>query len=732
MTDLWTLSETSFDPNTQHHKETIFTIANGYLATRGAFEEGYPNDRRATFVHGVFDAAPIVFTELANAPDWLPFIVSLNGERFSLDAGTVESFERSLDLRTGVLTRTVKWISPAGQAATIKFERFTSLADEHVLFIRCQVTPDFEGTIEIRATINGHTDNDGIAHWRWVAQGLLPSHKGRGDEGDGKVVYLRNRTRASNIEFVSAMRLAGVDGNCPEPDFCDVENAPTLSMKMEAQPGKTIIVDKFVAIATSRDAANPLELALRHLNDIGGWSAAFDANAAAWAQEWQRTDVIIDGDDEAQIAMRFNLFQMLIAAPRHDAAKSGGVNIGAKTLSGSGYRGHAFWDTEIFILPLFTYTAPHVAKNLLNYRYHRLPAARAKAHDNGWEGAMFPWESADTGEEVTPRWVPHFSDFAKMVRIWTGDIEIHISADIAYAAHQYWQITGDDAWFIEKGVELILDTAKFWASRAEWNAAADRFEYTDVIGPDEYHEHVDNNFFTNRIAQWNLQTALNVLDWLKMHAPAKAGELIARLDLTETRLGRWREVIEKIYLPVGENGLIEQFEGYYQRKNVDLLALEPRDRSAQVIFGIEGCNETQVLKQPDVLMLFYLLSSFYSDETVRVNYDYYTPRTDHTYGSSLGPSIQAIMACEVGQPDEAYEHFIRAGRADLRDVRGNAGDGIHAASAGGMWQAVVFGFAGLRATSDGWTINPRLPKHWKRVAFKFFHRGKQEAVDIKV
>ncbi len=721
MTDLWTLSETTFDPNTQHHKETIFTIGNGYLATRGAFEEGYPNDRRATFVHGVFDAVPVVFTELANAPDWLPFTVLLDGERFSLDSGTVESFNRSLDLRTGVLTRSVRWISPAGRAATIKFERFASLADEHVLLIRCQVTPDFEGTVECRAAINGNTDNEGIAHWRWISQGSR-----------GESVYLRTRTRTSNIDFVSAMRLVGVAGNCLDSSFCDVENAPTLLMKMAAEPGKAIIVDKFVAVATMRESVDPLDLALRRLEAVVDWPAAFEANAAAWAREWERTDVIIEGDDEAQIALRFNLFQMLIAAPRHDAAKSGGVNIGAKTLSGFGYRGHAFWDTEIFMLPLFTYTAPHIAKNLLNYRHHRLPAARRKAHDNGWEGAMFPWESADTGEEVTPRWVPHYAEPAKMVRIWTGDIEIHISADIAYAAHQYWQAAGDDAWFIEKGAELILDTAKFWASRAEWNASASRYEYTDVIGPDEYHEHVDNNFFTNRMAQWNLQTALDVLDWLKIHAPAKAGDLVDRLDLNETRLGRWREVIDKIYLPLGKNGLIEQFEGYYQRKDVDLEALEPRDRSAQTIFGIEGCNETQVLKQPDVLMLFYLLNSIYSNGIVRANYDYYTPRTDHTYGSSLGPAIQAIMACEVGQPDEAYEHFIRAGRADLRDVRGNAGDGIHAASAGGMWQAVVFGFAGLRVSPDGWTINTRLPKHWKRVAFKFFRRGKQEVVDIKI
>jgi trehalose/maltose hydrolase-like predicted phosphorylase len=719
MSDLWILSEDSFDPKKQHHKETVFTIGNGYLCTRGAFEEGYPSDHRATFIHGVFDKAPIVFTELANAPDWLSLQVFLNGERFSLDSGTIESFQRTLDLRTGLLTRIVRWRSPSGTSATLTFERFATLADEHILFIRCLVTPEFTGTIEFRAGLNGNMHNEGLVHWQWLDQGK------RDD-----VTWLHNRTRKSRIETATAMQITNVTGREIISEEWDVENAPTRMVRLEALPGQTVGIDKRVAVFTSRDVESKevVNAAVKRARESTGWESALEANNRAWADEWNRTDVIIEGDDEAQISIRFNLFQMLIAAPRHDDR----VNIGAKTLSGFGYRGHAFWDTEIFMLPLFTYTAPHIAKNLLNYRYCNLPGARRKAQANGFEGAQFPWESADTGDEVTPTWVPHFADHTKLVRIWTGDIEIHISADIAHATYQYWQATGDDEWFIEKGVELILDTAKFWASRAKWNADASRYEYNDVIGPDEYHEHVDNNAYTNRMAQWNLQTALEALEWLKGRAPAKANELIERLDLGDQRLEIWRKVIEKIYLHIEPSGLIEQFEGYYQRKDIDLAALEPRTKSAQEIFGIEGCNETQILKQPDVLMLQYVLRDHYSDESVRANYDYYNPRTDHTYGSSLGPSIQAIVACMMGYPEDAYEHFIRAVRADLRDVRGNAGDGIHAASSGGTWQTVVFGFGGLRVTPEGWTAQPRLPKHWKRLAFKFFHRGKIHEVDLKV
>ena len=712
---LWEITEDQFDPIQQHHKETIFTIGNGYLCTRGAFEEGYPGDRRATFVHGVFDAVPISVSELANTPDWLPLTVFLNEERFSLDQGKILSFQRKLDLRDGLISRTVRWQSPSGLVATLTFERFISMTDEHLGLIRCRVVPEFQGRVEFRCALKGDMDNEGLAHWQWVAQHYQDD-----------VVSLLNQTRSTKIKFASAMAVRGVIGTCLEDAYCDVENAPMRTLSMAAEPGLPLVVDKYAAFVTSRDTEDVMAAAFQYVKGVVDWPSALEANRAAWRQEWERTDVVIEGDDEAQIAIRFNLFQMLIAAPRHDDR----VNIGAKTLSGFGYRGHSFWDTEIFMLPLFTYTAPNIARNLLSYRYHNLEGARQKARGNSCEGAQYPWESADTGQEVTPTWVPNVADPKNMVRIWTGDIEIHISADVAYGAYQYWQVTGDDDWFIDKGAEIILDTAKFWASCAEWNPDQKCFEYTDVIGPDEYHEHVDNNYYTNRLAQWNLQTAFEVLDWLQFHAPSKAVALVKQLDLSAERLAKWKEVIAKIYLNIEPSGVVEQFEGYFQRKAVDLAAMEPRDRSAQVIFGIEGTNQTQVLKQPDVLMVFHVLRDYYTLEQVQVNYDYYTPRTDHTFGSSLGPSIQSIMACLVGKPEDAYEHFIRAARADLRDVRGNAGDGIHAASAGGLWQAVVFGFGGLRLSPNGWTVTPRLPKHWKRLAFKFFQHGKPQEVEI--
>jgi len=716
MDSSWRITQNQFDAAGQAHMETVFTTGNGYLCTRGAYEETYLGEGRATFIHGVFDEAPIVFTELANAPDWLPLAVLVDGERFSMQEGTLEKFQRGLDLRTGVVQRSVRWRSPAGLVVQIEFERFASLAEPHLLFSRCRVTPETACTVAFRAGLNGCVDNQGLAHWTWLGQ-----------ERRAGTAALHARTRVSQIELGAAFRLQCTAGQVTAESFWDVENRPTQVIEMAVGAGETVEVIKTVAVYTSRDGRDPLWAARETLDRSAGWDAALAANNKAWAQEWARHDVQIEGDPEAQIALRFNIFQMLVAAPRQDDR----VNIGAKTLSGFGYRGHAFWDTEIFMLPLFTYTSPHIARNLLNYRWHNLPGARQKARENGFEGAQFPWESAGMGQEVTPSWVPHFEERGKLVRIWTGDIEIHISADIAYAACQYWRLTGDDAWMVEKGAELVLDTAKFWASRAEWDAAGGRYGYTDVIGPDEYHEHVDNNAFTNRMAVWNLETALEILDWLGEAAPEKAGALAADLDLTPDRLVHWQEVIEKMVIPVGPDGIIEQFEGYFERQEVDLAALEPRRKSVQELFGIEATNRTQVLKQPDVLMLLYLLADAYTQDVVQANYDYYTPRTDHTYGSSLGPAIQAIMACRVGGAEEAYEHFIRAVRADLRDVRGNAGDGIHAASAAGTWQAVVFGFGGLRVGESGWRVEPRLPAHWRRLRFKFFDQGELQEVDIR-
>ncbi|MDY6875765.1 MAG: glycoside hydrolase family 65 protein [Chloroflexota bacterium] len=712
----WHITETEFNPQTLHHKETVFTIGNGYLGTRGAFEEGYPDAWPATLVHGIFDDAPQVYTELANVPNWLPFVLLVNGERFGMNRGTVLSYRRDLNLQTGVLTRTVRWRSPAGHTVDLTIERFASLADCHLLGIRYRVTAlDFEGQLEFRVSLDGHVDNAGLVHWQLVDQGTI------GQQG----VYLQVRTRNSGIKLCAACHLAVSGGKDIAYTYRDCECAPGVVAHLTLRPGEQVVADKLVALVTSREEDEVHGGALSTLEK--GIARGYDdlrvTSDAAWEPEWEACNVTIEGDDDADLALRYSLFQLLIAAPRHDKR----VSIPAKTLSGFGYRGHVFWDTDIFIVPFFTYTRPEIARNLLLYRYHTLPGARRKAAENGYEGAMFAWESAGTGDETTPRWVPDPN--GELIRIWCGDIEHHISADVAYAVHQYWRVTGDDDFLRDYGAELVLDTARFWGSRVEWDNTRGRYEINDVIGPDEYHEHVNNNVFTNRLARWNLETALDVLAWLRREFPEKAARLAARLDLTQERLAHWADVIGCLYILYDpETDLMEQFEGFFDLTDIDLDDYEPRHHSMQTQLGFEGLQNYQVLKQPDALMLLHLLKDRYDQSTLRVNWEYYTPRTDLTYGSSLGPPIHALLAARLGEPEVAYKRFMHAAWTDLKDVRGNGADGIHAATAGGLWQAVVFGFAGLRLSGEGYSVTPQLPAHWKNLSFSFLHRGEKFAL----
>jgi len=785
----WTVAEDAFDPSVLGWHETLYTVGNGYLGTRGTFEERYPGDQPATLINGLFDDVPIIHTELANAPDWLSMELLIEGERFRLDRGEVLAYRRTLDLRDGLLRRRVRWRSPGGRMVEVWSERWACMSDPHLCALRYGVTAlDFAGEVELRAAIDGTVENPGtlvpaeggLRHWWFEGHG----------HPDGQQAELEVRTRVSGVELAAAMHLEvqGVAEASYSPR--DWEQAPGVAARFHLNRGETAVATKLVAYGCGAgfpacpsgeasgagweaggsaveghgqagkpapraegqaaveghgQAGKPApraegQAAVEGHGQAGkpaprvvleaalgrGYESLLAAHRAVWRDLWRDCGIEIEGDEAAQRAVRFNLYHLLIAVPRH----TGQVSIPAKTLSGFGYRGHVFWDTDIFIVPFFAYTRPELARNLLLYRYHTLPGARENARRRGYEGAMYAWESAADGSETTPRWVPLPN--GELVRIWCGDIEQHISADVAYAVHSYWQATGDDDFMRDYGAEIVLDTARFWGSRAEYNARAERYEIRDVIGPDENHEHVNNNAYTNRMVQWHLERALEVLDWLRARAPEKAAELVARLDLSEQRLERWRDVVQHIYIPYDSStGLFEQFDGFFGLKDLDWPALEPRRQSIQSLLGIEATQKVQALKQADVLMLLYLLGDAYDARTLEANWAYYEPRTDHSYGSSLGPAVHAVLACRLGRIDEAYQHLARAAFVDLENLRGNTRDGIHAASAGGVWQALVMGFAGMRITPGGPTFTPRLPAGWQRLRFTMRHRGRRQEVELQ-
>lgn len=713
----WRVSEPQFDPAHQHVMESILAQGNGYLGTRATFEERTGGDQQATMIHGLWDDAPIVFTELANSPDWTALEVTANGRRFSLDEGVVSDYARTLDLRDGVLHRRVRWQPEQGGAIfDLYFSRFLSLADPHLMAVHLKVDClSGEAEISITGSLDSHVENLGLLHWNRISQ-----------KTSNEQASILLETRHTGKHLAMAMRLennhaiASMGENCP--------GYPSLRINSHLREGQSLAVDKIVSVFTSREVADPLSAAIAHLQTAAqaGYEALHEANLAAWADFWRDGSVIIEGDDEAQLSVRHALYHLRIAAPNRDQR----VSIAAKTLSGFGYRGHAFWDTEIFILPFFTYTLPDLARNMLMYRWHTFAGARRNAAGQGYAGARFAWESAETGDEVTPTWVSDPQKPHDLIRIWCGDIELHITADVAYAIWQYWQITGDDAFMRDYGAPMILETAVYWADRAEQEG--EQYSIRDVIGPDEYHEHVDNNVFTNVMVRWHLHRALELHRWLHEQAPDTVRALDERLGLNAAALAHWKDVADKLVVHQDPaTGLMEQFESFFKLKEVDWPAFEGRTKSMQFLLGIEGANQHQVIKQADVIIMLCLLRDQFDHQTWQTNWDYYVPRTDHSYGSSLGPAIHAWAACEIDQIDLAYEHFLRAARTDLADVRGNAGEGVHGASMGGLWQAVVFGFGGLRTEGPTYRLTPRLPSHWKRLAFHFYLRGQRCTVDLK-
>ncbi|WYL92784.1 MAG: beta-phosphoglucomutase [Gloeotrichia echinulata IR180] len=717
----WILIETQFEAEKLQSRETIFTTGNGYLGTRGSFEEGYIRTLQATFIHGVYDDVPVVYTELVNCPDWLPLVVIVNGDRFRLDQGEILNYDRQLDLRQGLLTRLVQWRSPRGDIIELQFARFASLADQHVLAQRCQIKPiNFDGVIEIQASINGYPENPGFNHWEELDQGKI-------DQG----IWLHRRTRNSRIDIGMAakMTISGADATL---QVNSAPGYPTLTATFLATSQQTVTVEKIVTVFTSREVDTPVTAAQDKIALQPEYITLLKANEQAWDEVWQKSNIEIEGDSTAAFAVRYNLFQLLIAAPRDD----GKVSIPARTLSGFGYHGHIFWDTEIFILPFFTYTQPAIARNLLSYRYYTLNGARRKADHYGYKGAMYAWESAVTGDEVTPRWSLPNDFYAEDVRIWCRDREIHITSDIVYAVWYYWQATGDDQWMQDCGAEIILHTAIFWSSRVEFNAKSERYEIRGVIGADEYHEFVHNNAFTNRMVQWHLEKAIFVLDWLASTCNERVSELDHKLYITTKQRSRWQDIIANLWIPEDPaTGLIEEFEGFFQLEDINLNDYEPRTKSIQFILGIEGTNKRQVLKQPDVLMLLYLMRQSgdfpYNHKALQANWDYYAPRTDISYGSSLGPAIHAILASDLGKSAEAYEWFMQAVMVDLHDMRNNTKEGIHAASAGGIWQAVILGFGGIKFTENGPVAKPQLPPGWTRLKFQLHWRGQWHQFDLR-
>ena len=509
--------------------------------------------------------------------------------------------------------------------------------------------------------------------------------------------------------------LPDIGGAVESVDVAATEGGGHVGMKAKDGAGVWFAIAggedlRLVAVDRDGPAHDALTRATAH-----GPAGLLARHRRAWRDRWFDADVFVRGDALAQRDLRFATYHLIIAGdPESDRA-----SIGARALTGPGYRGHVFWDTEVFCLPFYIWTHPETARALLAYRFRTLPAAKAKAARLGYSGALYAWESADTGEETTPEWVS-LPDGSRL-QVLTGLQEHHIAADVAWAVWRYWQVTGDDAFLAAMGAEMVLETARFWASRTTVDTAG-AHHICEVIGPDEYHEGVDDNAFTNVLARWNLRAADTLCD--------RFPDVAARLGVSAGERERWEEVAAGLVVLFDpDTRLYEQFAGFFDREDVRAVDLAPRPFTGEMVVGVDRLRTTQVVKQSDVLMLGVLLPEEVDPETQEANYRYYEPRTSH--GSSLSPAMHALVAARVGDLDDALSYFHLAGGVDLDNRMGNAADGVHIATMGGLWQAAVFGFGGVRADGDAVRIDPRLPGAWEGLTFSIRWRGARIGVDVR-
>ncbi|MDT0050211.1 glycoside hydrolase family 65 protein [Listeria cossartiae subsp. cayugensis] len=663
------------------------TVGNGYLGVRGALEEEYPEQVRGMYVAGIYNRpSGSMSSELVNLPDVTRFQVTLDGEVFSMQAGKVHTYERFLDMDTGELVRKITWESSAGKKYQLNFHRFVSKEVKHVIAAKVEITPLSDNMkVKVKTGIDAQQTNFGT-------QQLAESSLRIFDE----------ELMVGEYETIESKQRITVATKVNEKGIFTAKNRQLMTeVEQEIAVNQVFTLEKLSVVKTSLDEADA-EFPKASYAELKA------ASETVWADFWEHAGVRVKSTNTFdQFALDFACYHLEIMTPKEDSRCS----VGAKGLTGEGYKGHVFWDTEIFIMPFFLYNQPEIAKQLLQYRYLHLKEAKEKAVKNGYNGALYPWESAFSGEEETPEFAAINIRTGTRQKVASAISEHHLVADIAYAVCEYEAATGDAQFMADCGAELLLETAEFWISRATNRNG--RLEILDVIGPDEYTEHIDNNTYTNYMAHYNVKKAL---EWNKDNKAFAA---------------QAEKFLENLYLPVeNEAGLIPQDDTFLQKDwiNLDKYKAAQGTQGILLDYSRQEVNELQILKQADLVMLFYLFPKMFAPEIVKKNLDYYEKRTIHD--SSLSKAIHAIVENQAGNRAQAYQFFQEACLIDLGSEPHSSDDGLHAASLGAIWLAVVFGFAGIDTSGELLEIAPNLPDAWQAVAFEFAWKGETISVEI--
>jgi len=715
----WRIREQGFDPERAFLHETLFALGNGYIGLRGTHEDlpGQPGRTlEGSYLNGFYDTEPIHYPENAyglarinefmlNVPNAKPIALSVDGRQVDRDSARILSWERSLDFRTGVLERVIEWELDDGRRLQVASRRLVSFARRHVAAIEYAVTPlNFSGALRLDATVDSAVTNmqagdDPRVGSAISGPSLLPEAREAFDGG----LLVTQRTRNSGFLLATgiACSASGADGiaHSAHPDGRSI--AATL------EQGATLTLHKFIAYASSRDlpeAQTPVlvraELA-RAAQD--GFAALAAEQAAYLADFWAQADVEIEGDDALQQGVRFNQYHLL-----QSVGRDGRTNIAAKGVTGEGYEGHYFWDTEIYVFPFFLFSKPEIARALLQYRYHGLPKARERARQMSHErGALYPWRTI-AGEECSAYYP-------------AGTAQYHINADVAYSIRLYLLATKDFDFIARYGAEIVLETARIWTGIGSYDREG-RFCINAVTGPDEYTAVVNNNYYTNAMARMHMRFALEIVERLRTERPDDYLRVRQAIGLEEAELEAWRGAAEAMRLPYDKAlGIHAQDDSFLSKQPWD-FANTPADKYPLLLhYHPLVIYRHQVCKQADVVLALLLLSDEFRIDDKRRDFDFYERVTTHD--SSLSSCIFSIVAAEVGYADKAYEYFLETARLDLDNTHANTEYGVHTAAMAGTWLGVAYGFAGMRLGSSGLRFAPSLPAKWQRYRFRVHVHG---------
>ena len=736
--DSWLIKEDKWDQKLQSSRESQFALGNGFIGSRGILEELPFDSRSGTYIAGLYDRIGSQVPELVNLPNPINLKINRDGERIGANTMDILEHERVLDMRHGLIIRHTVYQDSHKKRFDYQSLRFISMHNKHIIGMQVYITSldesvtlTVENLLDLSVTNVGFLTEGNKRHFRIEEVSQF-------DTGE----YLAVRTLGKNV-LVAYGKSMIIEKNGSKRF---VKGATT---QIRLKKNQTACLTNIFSIFKTEDKDSvrlrPVVKSFLKKSVRLGFGCILQEHIVRWDKLWMASDIKIKGAEYLKKTLRFNIYHLLICGREGNGESS----IGAKTLSGEGYRGHVFWDAEIFMLPFFIYNRPKVAKNMLLYRYNRLNKARHIAESHGYRGAMFPWESAGSGEETTPPWAKNFD--GSLIQIRTHEMEHHITADIAYAIHQYYIATQDKNFMIKYGFEMIFETARFWASRFERNSKSGKYEIKNVIGPDEFHEGVNNNAYTNYMARSNLLVSYGMYQKMKKLCPKDFHRLIKKINLKASEIKEWKRIIPNVYFKINKNGLIEQFDGYFKKRKVELRNLDKTPvQNIPKAVSLMDIGETQLVKQADVVMLLYLFSDNFKKDIKKKNFYYYLRRTLHK--SSLSAAVHATLAAEIGDTKTAYRYFDIAANMDLSLMYGNTSDGMHAAALGVTWQALVHGFAGTRIANGMLSIFPSMPEDWEelsfclkwqgynlnitasnnRVAIRFHSKGKKDRLKIRV